>query len=82
MVGRGRGGCGRRGPRREARLNRRTHPVDLESTEGNDLEEDALDPPDPPLNPIDEGAPPGDGDGAPQSDQKDDGGDGDDGEGT
>ena len=35
-----------------------SHKVDLDSTEGNDAEEDALDAPDP-LSPIAEGAPPG-----------------------
>ena len=37
-----------------------SHEVDLDSTEGNDAEEDALDAPAPgPLSPIEEGAPPG-----------------------
>ena len=57
-----------------------THPVDLEPTESNDQEEEAFEPPDPPLSPIDEGAPPGGGDGAPQSDPEEGGDDGDDGE--
>ena len=58
-----------------------THHVDLDSTEGNDVEEDALDPPNPPLSPIDEGTPPGDEDSPPPIDQEDDRDDGDDGEG-
>ena len=42
-----------------------THHVDLDSTESINLGEDALDSPNPPLSPIDEGAPPGDEDGPP-----------------
>ena len=58
-----------------------SHKVDLDSTEGNEAEEDALEAFNPPLSPIAEGAPPSDEEDPPPIDPEGGLDDGDDGEG-